>query len=185
MMTGAGVILGTAAYMSPEQARGRPVDKRADIWAFGCVLYEMLCGERTFGAPEITDTVALIITKEPEWNALPPQTPGAVRRLLRRCLEKDRQSRLRDIADAGLEIDDSLSSTAERAVAPPALVAWRRVTLGTVAGLIVGAVSVWLVVRDRMPTPPVTAGAVADGHRLVSRRSIGNGLGPTSTCDCT
>ena len=111
-MTQAGVILGTAAYMSPEQARGKPVDKRADIWAFGCVLYEMLTGTRAFEGDDVSDTLAFIITKEPDWTALPADTPAPIRKLLRRCLEKDRKRRLADIADARLEIDEALTSPA-------------------------------------------------------------------------
>jgi len=102
-----GVILGTAAYMSPEQARGKPVDKRTDIWAFGCVLYEMLTDKRAFAGDEVSDTLAFIITKEPDWNALPASTPPAIRRLLGRCLEKDPKERLRDVADARIEIRDA------------------------------------------------------------------------------
>ena len=104
MMTGVGVMLGTAAYMSPEQARGKTVDKRADIWAYGCVLYEMLAGTRPFGGSEITDTLAFVITKEPDWTALPVGISLSVRRLLRRCLEKDVRHRLRDIGDAQPEL---------------------------------------------------------------------------------
>ncbi len=107
MMTRVGVILGTAAYMSPEQARGKPVDKRADIWAFGCVLYEMLTARRAFAGEDVTDTMAFIITNEPDWNALPIETPPSLRRLLRRCLEKDLRRRLHDIGDARLEIEDT------------------------------------------------------------------------------
>jgi serine/threonine protein kinase len=106
MMTRVGVILGTAAYMSPEQALGKPVDKRTDVWAFGCVLYEMLTGVRAFAGDEVSDTVAFVITKEPVWSALPASTPASIRRLLRRCLAKDRRQRLSDIADVRLEIDE-------------------------------------------------------------------------------
>ena len=105
--TRAGMILGTAAYMAPEQARGRTVDKRADVWAFGCVLYELLTGRRVFGGAEVTDTLAFVITKDPDWSALPAATPAPLRTLLRRCLEKDRARRLADIADARLEIDEA------------------------------------------------------------------------------
>ncbi len=105
-MTMAGVILGTAAYMSPEQAKGRPADKRSDLWAFGCVLYEMLTGQRAFGGADVTDTLAFVITKEPDWTRLPATTPPSIRRLLRRALEKDRKRRLSDAADARLEIED-------------------------------------------------------------------------------
>jgi len=104
--TEAGVLVGTAAYMSPEQARGQPVDKRTDVWAFGCVLYEMLTGSRAFPGATLADTLAGIIGREPDWSALPPVTPPAVRRLLHRCLEKDPQRRLHDIADARIEIEE-------------------------------------------------------------------------------
>ena len=95
-----GCIVGTAAYMSPEQARGQSVDKRTDIWAFGCVLYEMLSGRRAFDGETVTDTLAAIIDREPDWTALPAAVPASVRHLLRRCLDKDPKRRLRDIGDA-------------------------------------------------------------------------------------
>jgi serine/threonine protein kinase/Tol biopolymer transport system component len=103
-MTRAGVLLGTAAYMSPEQARGKPVDKRADIWAFGVVVFEMLSGHRAFGGKTATDVLARVIEREPDWESMPADTPGSVRKLLRRCLTKDPRDRLRDIGDARLEI---------------------------------------------------------------------------------
>ena len=103
-----GIILGTAAYMSPEQARGKPVDKRTDIWGFGCVLYEMLTGRKAFDRETASDTMAAILEREPDWRRLPATTPAAIRRLLYRCLEKDVSRRLRDIGDAGLEIDDAI-----------------------------------------------------------------------------
>jgi serine/threonine protein kinase len=98
--TRAGMILGTAAYMSPEQARGHVVDKRTDIWAFGCVLYEVLAGRAAFPGATVSDTIAAILEREPEWSALPSGTPESVRHLLRRCLEKDARQRLRDIGEA-------------------------------------------------------------------------------------
>ncbi len=106
-MTAVGMILGTAAYMSPEQARGRTADKRCDVWAFGCVLYEMLAGRRPFGGEDVSEVLAFVITKEPEWNALPAGTPMSLRRLLRRCLEKDPRRRLRDIGDALHDIEEA------------------------------------------------------------------------------
>src|SRR5262249_7872510 len=106
LMTGVGVLLGTAAYMSPEQAKGRPADKRSDIWAFGCVLYEMLTGKRPFEGEDVTDVLVAVLSREPDWNALPGNTPPSLRKLLRRCLDKDRGRRLADIADARFEIDD-------------------------------------------------------------------------------
>ena len=101
-----GVLLGTVPYMSPEQARGQAVDKRTDIWAFGCVLYELLTGRRAFRGPTSSDTIAAILERPPDWDALPPATPAAVRRLLARCLEKDSRRRLRDIGDARLESEE-------------------------------------------------------------------------------
>ena len=103
--TGDEVIIGTAAYMSPEQARGKPVDKRADIWAFGCVLYEMLSGRRPFVGETTTDVLAAIVDREPEWTALPATVPSSVRHVLERCLEKDPKRRLRDIGDARVELE--------------------------------------------------------------------------------
>ena len=103
-----GVILGTAAYMSPEQAKGKRVDKRTDIWAFGCVVYEMLVGQPPFSGETLTDTLAAVIRAEPDWTALPPETPNRIRELLRRCLQKDLSMRLRDIGDARIEISDAM-----------------------------------------------------------------------------
>ncbi len=105
-----GVIAGTAAYMSPEQARGKTVDKRTDIWAFGCVLYEMLTARRAFRGETVSDTIAAILEREPDWTALPAQTPLSLRRLLQRCLEKDSKRRLRDVGDARLEIEEALDA---------------------------------------------------------------------------
>jgi serine/threonine-protein kinase len=113
-MTRAGVILGTAAYMAPEQARGKPIDKRADIWAFGCVLYEMLTARRTFGGDDVTDTLTAVLRDTPDWSALPASTPASIRRLLVRCLERDPKMRLRDIGDARLEIAAAGSDTADQ-----------------------------------------------------------------------
>ena len=98
-----GVVLGTAGYMSPEQARGKPADKRSDVWAFGCVLYEMLTGKRVFEGAEITDVLAAVVRDEPDWSRLPAATPSGVRRLLRRALRKDRRQRLADMSDVRIE----------------------------------------------------------------------------------
>ena len=113
--TAEGRILGTPAYMSPEQARGQAVDKRTDIWAFGCVLFEMLAGQRPFGGDTMSDTFVSILEREPDWSALPAGTPASIRTLLDRCLRKDPRKRLHDIADAFIDIDDrdpALSSPA-------------------------------------------------------------------------
>ena len=112
-----GTILGTAAYMSPEQARAQPVDKRTDIWAFACVLYEMLTGQMAFPGETVSDTIVAILEHEPDFAALPPATPPIVARLLRRCLEKDPRRRLRDIADARADLDDALEGGTAAAMA--------------------------------------------------------------------
>ena len=104
-----GVILGTAAYMSPEQARGRPVDKRSDIWSFGCVLYECLTGESMFLGETVTDSIGAILHKQPDWERLPAHTPPTVQLLLRRCLAKDRKQRLRDIGDVRIELEAAIA----------------------------------------------------------------------------
>ncbi len=126
--TQAGVLLGTAAYMAPEQARGRAVDRRADVWAFGAVLFEMLSGRQLFAGETVSDTIARILEREPDWDALPARTPRRVRELLRRCLEKDAKQRLRDMGDARLEIDAALaalaSGKAEAGEGPRGLPAW-------------------------------------------------------------
>ncbi len=114
-----GVILGTAAYMSPEQSRGQPVDKRTDIWAFGCVLFEMLAGSPAFARETLSDTIAAVIEREPEWKALPEATPSGIRRLLMRCLQKDKHRRLHDMADARLELEDAIGSAPVGATVPP------------------------------------------------------------------
>ncbi|MGI8785792.1 MAG: protein kinase domain-containing protein [Acidobacteriota bacterium] len=121
-----GIILGTAAYMSPEQARGKPLDKRTDIWSFGCVLYEMLTGRKAFGGEAVTDIIAAIVHKDPDWNALPEDTPPRVRDLLRHCLQKDRNQRLRDIGDARIEIDSALAGPADKSGIAPAAVSAKR-----------------------------------------------------------
>jgi serine/threonine protein kinase/WD40 repeat protein len=116
--TGDGVVLGTTSYMAPEQARGRIVDRRADIWAFGCVLWEMLTGRTTFAGETVPDTISAILTCEPAWKQLPAGTPAGIRRLLRRCLEKDLSRRQRDIADARLEIHDTVAGISDPSGAP-------------------------------------------------------------------
>ncbi len=131
-----GLILGTAAYMSPEQARGQPTDKRTDIWAFGCVLFEMLAGTRAFAGATTSDTIAAVLEREPDWSSLPAPTPGAIRRLLRRCLEKDVDRRLHDVADARIEIDDALSGTEEAPARPrPRVRAWTAAAMAALTAL--------------------------------------------------
>jgi Tol biopolymer transport system component len=154
-MTGVGVILGTAAYMAPEQAKGKRVDRRADIWAFGCVLYEMLTGRRAFGGDEISETLAEVIRGEPDWNVLPAGTPEAIRRLLRRCFIKDPKLRLSDAAALRLEIDDARTPEPEMKVRATARSGWRRTLPYVAAVALTAAIGVpagWLIAR---PEPPV------------------------------
>jgi Tol biopolymer transport system component len=158
-MTARGMILGTAAYMAPEQARGRTVDKRADIWAFGCVLYEMLTGRRPFQGDDVSDTLASILRSDPDWNALPSSTPPALLRLLRRCLTKDPARRLADIGDARLELDDAAASPADdRATGTEPLTRVRRaerlfLLLGG-AAVVAIALGPWVVTHLRESAPP-------------------------------
>jgi eukaryotic-like serine/threonine-protein kinase len=116
LATRGGSILGTAAYMSPEQARGQPVDRRCDVWAFGCVLYEMLTGRRAFEGDSVGEVIGAIFKSEPEWGRLPAETPDGIRRLLRRCLQKDRKRRLQSVGDARLEIDEAKAEPAARPI---------------------------------------------------------------------
>ena len=158
-----GVILGTAAYMAPEQARGRPVDKRADIWAFGCVVYEMLTGKRPFGGETVTDALASIVKEDPAWSALPPDTPAALRELLRQCLVKDPKQRLRDIGDARIVLERLISNPArEPVIALPSPVARGRrnvvaIAVGVVAVAAAASVTTWLLTRSVSLSPPPVA----------------------------
>lgn len=156
MATRAGVLMGTAAYMSPEQAKGKPVDRRTDIWAFGCVLYEMLTGHRAFQGEAAAETIAAVLRAEPDWSRLPPATPTHVRILLQRCLQKDPKQRLRDIGDGRIALDEVLSGTANAPIGPAVSgPAWRR-SLPWVAGVfsaaIIGGVVVW-VMNPRSAAP--------------------------------
>jgi serine/threonine-protein kinase len=151
-----GAALGTPAYMSPEQARGLPVDGRSDIWAFGCVLFEMLSGKRAFDGATVSDTVAAVLAHEPDWQALPADCPPLLRRLLRRCLAKETRERLQHIGDAYLELRDALSDDAGTA-RPPARI--RALLLGAgVAVLAAGAAMLVLRTQDKpgMPRGEVT-----------------------------
>ena len=128
--TKSGVVLGTVAYMSPEQARGQPLDKRTDIFSFGCVLYEMLTARHPFARPTVSDTVVAILGSEPDWTFLPSQTPERVRWLLRRCLERDARRRLHDIADARIELDEALTAGTDSGAVSAAAAAsmpWSRI----------------------------------------------------------
>jgi eukaryotic-like serine/threonine-protein kinase len=193
-------IAGTPAYMSPEQARGHYTDKRTDIWAFGCVLYEMLTGQGAFARNSTTDTLAAIVDKEPDWNRLPPATPPAIVRLLRRCLEKDPKRRLHDMADIRIEIDDVLATPARQldSWAKPNPRGWRSfrfaATLAAL-GLVAAIVMAGLFYRGNAPrdsdaatrlsisapgllTPQTSVAVSPEGRRLafVSTDSSGRSM---------
>ena len=162
--THAGIILGTAAYMSPEQARGAPVDKRTDVWAFGCVLFEMLAGRHVFGGVgTVSDAIAAVLKSEPDWQALPADAPAHIRSLLKRCLEKDPRQRLRDIGDAGLLLaegpDASDAAREPRATPPPGSPAMKWTAIGgwTLAALLAVALAIAIGGRFRAVTLPAPA----------------------------
>ena len=199
-MTSAGVILGTAAYMSPEQARGKPVDKRTDIWAFGCVLFEALTGRQEFGGETISDCIAKVLQKEPDWEALPEKTPWRIQDLLRRCLQKDLRDRLRDIGDAGIEVREALSepvgTTPLRSEATMRRSSWQQVLPWALVGIMmIVALTVALIDSGEEPeqsqtmhfliSPPETVSfmhflrispdgrqIVFDGHDETDRSSL-------------
>ncbi len=145
-----GLVMGTAAYMSPEQARGQAVDKRTDIWAFGCVLYEMLTGRAAFARETISDTIAALLERDPDWQALPPAAPAAVHKLLQRCLVKAPASRLRDIGDARIELEELAATRQDPAALQdgrPARRVWTWTTAGLVCGALIAGAITWLTPR--------------------------------------
>ena len=152
--TAAGVILGTAAYMSPEQARGKSVDKRADIWAYGCLLYEMLTGKRVFEGETASDVLAAVLRQEIDFDALPPGTPPGIARLLRRCLKRDVQGRLHDIGDAKIEIDEAIESPAEHPAAPARPKSAGGRVLQVLPWLVAAALALVLLSTRRAPPAP-------------------------------
>ncbi len=185
MATLAGVLLGTAAYMSPEQAKGKPVDRRADIWAFGCVLYEMLTGKMAFRGETVTDTLAAVIKEEPDWSRLPAGTPVRVRVLLQRCLQKDPKQRLRDIGDARIAIEEVLSGAQDPASAATAAGPGRRWLLwvvGAVAGMFVVATVLFAFLYFRQSQRPALSQAVRFEVPLPEKTSFTGGA-PTVSPD--
>jgi serine/threonine-protein kinase len=151
--TRAGAVFGTAAYMSPEQARGKPLDQRVDIWAFGCVLYELMTGRAAFGADTPSDCLVKVLESEPDWTPLPRETPAPIRRLLRRCLAKDVAARLRDIGDARLEITEALVPEADDVIARAPDRRFRWFTWLLACGIGLAAAITGYVVGRGAPTP--------------------------------
>ena len=177
--TSEGILLGTAPYMSPEQARGKPIDKRTDIWAFGCVLYEMVTGRAPFTGDTLSDTLAAILEREPDWSALPEATPPMLQRLLRRCLQKNPARRLHDIADARLDLEDVESAPALSVGEEPAArrLSWPRERTAWVLVALVSLVAVsvarFYVYRPVPPGTPWTVSVPPPENAAFSRSSNG------------
>ncbi len=186
-----GMIMGTAAYMSPEQAKGRPVDKRTDIWAYGVVLFEMLTGRQAFGGTDISETLAAVLRQDMDWADLPSTTPPVIRKLLRRCLTRDRKNRLADMSDARLDIADAdgqadpAESAGTTVVAQPAL--WQRpvpLVVGVAALVAATALAVWsLVGSSPAELPSITRFTVAlpDGQSVASNSSRNVAISPSGS----
>ncbi len=171
-MTQAGTILGTAAYMSPEQAKGRPADRRSDVWAFGAVFYELLSGQRAFKGDDVADTLAAVLRADPAWAVLPSDTPASIRRLLRRCLQKDVRQRLQHIGDARLELSEIDHEPSGLAAGAPR----RKVWLLPAAAAILGAAAAGLAAWMLAPPPvarPVTRFAIQPP--VLTARVFGSG----------
>ncbi len=162
-MTQAGVILGTAAYMSPEQARGHEVDARTDIWAFGVILWELLAGCRLFAGETVSDTLAMVLRSDPDWTALPPDMPPSLRRLLQRCLQRDKRQRMHHIADARIVMEEILQDgtsayePAEGSIAPMTIGGTRKVWAGWITATVMAVMAMimgWQVFSSEVPVAP-------------------------------
>ena len=151
-----GVILGTAAYMSPEQARGQAVDRRADVWAFGCVLFEMLSGRPTFGGKTVTDVIASVLKTAPDWSSLPASLHPRILHLLERCLEKEPQDRSQGLADARFEINKVLANPGSGSAAANSTRAGSRSRLPWIAAIVVAAVVASILGRAFKSPEPAT-----------------------------
>ena len=160
-----GMVIGTAAYMAPEQASGKAVDKRADVWAFGVVLYEMLTGTRTFVGDDVSKTLARVIDRDPDWTALPDNVPPVLSNFLRHCLQKNPKKRIRDIGDVSLAMEGAFEATLgapAEALAAPQLRLWQRPTAAVLAAvLIAGGLAVWSATRPAPPTSQTTRFPIA------------------------
>ena len=177
-MTHVGVILGTAAYMSPEQAKGRPADKRSDVWSFGVVLYEMLTGQRAFKGEDVSDTLALILTREPEWTVLPADTPPALRRLVRRCLARDPRRRVQAIGEARAQIEDLASGSIDESVdrgQAARVPRWRGALPWTIAiaAIALAGAAVWVPRRPSQTAVPLRVTADLGAGLALSTPAFG------------
>ena len=179
-MTQIGMILGTAAYMAPEQARGKSADRRSDVWAFGCVLFEMLTGQQAFAGEDVTDVIAAVVRGEPAWHALPADTPLSIRLLLQRCLEKDRRKRVGDVAGVLFVLREPALVTPATPVpetvahTTPKTRSWRLVaaiTMGVVAAAGIAAASVWTLMRAEPPRPSRLV--MVTGEQQIARNANG------------
>ncbi len=178
-----GVILGTAAYMSPEQARGRAVDKRTDLWAFGCVLYELLTGKPAFHGEDITEILAAVVKSEPDWSCLPETTPAAIRLLLRRCLQKDKTLRLRDAGDARIEIHDAvtIAPAVVAATSAPVKSIWReQLAWAAAAALALTTIASTIGFVLRAPRPSQPTQAVRLNAEIGADASLYTGFGASA-----
>jgi eukaryotic-like serine/threonine-protein kinase len=176
-MTQMGMILGTAAYMSPEQAKGRPADKRSDIWAFGCVLFEMLTGKRAFEAEDVSDTLAAVLRGEPDWTRIPPDVPVPIRVCVQRCLEKDRSKRIGDVSTVRFVINEAAVLTLPGGTTTPIDIPrspiWRRASAVLIGVLLTGTVTagaMWAVMRPPASQPAVARFPISldEGHQFGS-----------------
>jgi len=175
-----GIVVGTPAYMSPEQARGQPADRRTDVWAFGAVLFEMLTGQRVFQGESVADILAAIIHGDPGLDRLPSSTPSHVRATIDRCLQKDARDRARDLADVRIALDGGFGGPAPAATAPRLRVSARWLAAAAVAGALLAGAAVWvfrapapdIAPADATPEKLASAKVYADGGQLLLQRAI-------------
>ena len=182
--TQVGVILGTAAYMAPEQAKGRAIDRRADVWAFGVIFHEMLTGRRLFAAEDVSETLAAVLTREPDWTALPPNTPPSIHRLLARCLARDRKARLDSMTAARLEIEEAIAAPAMAPTAPAQRSGMLLPIAFAFAGLAVGVFAarwLWTGATATSATAAPVVSSIVAAPDAVSAFTYGFALSPDGT----
>jgi len=182
-MTQMGIILGTAAYMSPEQARGLVVDRRADIWAFGCVMYEMIVGHHAFEGEDVSDTLATVLKSEPDWKAIPPNVPNAVRTLIESCLRKDRRERIRNISTAFFVLNQAYAGGSDAPVRSPLARSGWTLAIFIIAAVMIGAAGTGIVLQNSRQSPvAVTRFAInLPPGQLLSQPRQGVAISPDGT----